>query len=140
MLRVPKPLSLLVISGLLVTCRRPVELRGLYVSADGAGTLFPCDQPKIMLQVSDSALATSYRLKATTPYQLLFVRLRGVRADSGSIYGGSHHLLVHQILEIRARRNGECPSIANPVPAMLLLSPTGLPHEGHETAGRTLAR
>jgi len=111
MLRVPKPLSLLVISGLLVTCRRPVELRGLYVSDDGAGTLFPCDQPKTMLQVSDSALATSYRLKATKPYQLLFVRLSGVTADSGSIYGGSHHFLVHQILEIRARRNGECPSV-----------------------------
>ena len=122
--------SLVVISGLLVACRRPIEVRGLYVSDDGSGAFFPCDQPNMILQVSDSALATSYRLKATQPYQLLFVRLRGVRADSGSIYGGSHHFLVQQILEIRARRNGECPSIAHPVPPTLLLSVTGLPNKG----------
>ncbi len=119
-------LSLVVLSGLLVACRRPIEVRGLYVNHDGAGDFFPCDQPKMILRVSDSTLATSYRRNATAPYQLLFVRLRGVRADSGSIYGGSHHFLVRQILEIRARRSGECPSIAKPVPPTLLLSPGGM--------------
>ncbi|OLE00125.1 MAG: hypothetical protein AUG80_03365 [Candidatus Rokubacteria bacterium 13_1_20CM_4_68_9] len=103
------------ISGLLIACRHPIEVRGLYANHDGAGELFPCDRPKTMLQVSDSALATSYRLNATKPHQLLFVRLRGVRADSGSIYGGSHHFLVQQILEVRAPRNGECPGVAPPV-------------------------
>jgi len=106
---------LVVISGLLIACRHPIQVRGLYANHDGAGELFPCDRPKTMLQVSDSALATSYRLNATKPYQLLFVRLRGVRADSGSIYGGSHHFLVQQILEVRAPRNGECPGVAPPV-------------------------
>src|SRR5713226_7702028 len=114
---------LVVLTGALVACQRPVELRGLYVSNDGTGGFFPCDQPNTVLLVSDSALTTSYRLKATQPYQLLFVRLRGVRTDSGSIYGGSHHFLVQQILEIRARRSGECPNVARPVPLMLLRSP-----------------
>ena len=114
--------SLVVISGLLVACTRPVELRGLYVNHDGAGAFFPCDQAKTLLQVSDSALATSYRRMAMTPYQLLFVRLRGVRTDSGSIYGGSHYFLVQQILEIRARRDGECPSGVTPILPMFLPS------------------
>jgi hypothetical protein len=122
-LHLKRLLVLVVLAGALVACRRPVELRGLYVSHDGTGGFFPCDQPNTVLLVSDSALTTSYRLKATQPYQLLFVRLRGVRTDSGSIYGGSHHFLVQQILEIRARRSGECPNVAPPVPHLLLWSP-----------------
>ncbi len=122
-------LSLVVLSGLLVACRRPIEVRGLYVSHDGTGGFFPCDQPNIILEVSDSALATRYRLQATQPHQLLFVRLRGVRADSGSIYASSHHFLVQRILEIRARRDGECPSVAKPIPPLLLFPPTGRPHQ-----------
>jgi len=121
-LRLLRHLVLVVLS-VLVACRRPVELRGLYISHDGTGGLFPCDQPNTVLLVSDSALTTSYRVKATQPYQLLFVRLRGVRTDSGSIYGGSHHFLVQQILEVRARRSGECPNVAPPIPPMLLRSP-----------------
>jgi hypothetical protein len=110
---------LLVLSDVFVACRRPVELSGLYVSHDGTGGFFPCDQPNIVLLVSDSSLTRRYRLEATQPHHLLFVRLRGVRADSGSIYGGSHHFLVQQILEIRARRSGECPNVAPPVPLTL---------------------
>jgi hypothetical protein len=116
-------LVLVALSGAFVACRRPVELRGLYVSNDGTGGFFPCDQPNTVLRVNDSALTTSYRLKATQPYQLLFVRLRGVKTDSGSIYYSSHHFLVQQILEIRARRSGECPNVAPPVPLMFLRSP-----------------
>jgi hypothetical protein len=128
-------LSVVVLSGLLVACRRPVEVRGLYVSHDGTGGFFPCDQPNILLEVSDSALARRYRQQATQPHQLLFVRLRGVRADSGSIYASSHHFLVQRILEIRARRDGECPSVAKPVPPTLLLSPTARAHQ-RTRAGR----
>src|SRR5260370_31765231 len=116
-------LVLVALSSAFVACRRPVELRGLYVSNDGTGGFLPCDQPNTVLRVRDSALTTSYRLKATQPNQLLFVRLRGVRADSGSIYYGSHHFLVQQVLEIRARRSGECPNVAPPVPLMFLPSP-----------------
>src|SRR3989442_4215377 len=111
-------LSFVVLSGLLVACRRPIEVRGLYVSHDGTGGFFPCDQPNIILDVSDSALATRYRLQATQPHQLLFVRLRGVRADSGSIYASSHHFLVQDVLELR-KRTGECPKVGDSLPQAL---------------------
>lgn len=111
------------IAALVVACRAPIEVRGLYRNDDGAGALFPCDQPNTVVQVSDSVLATQYRVSATEPYQLLFVRLRGIRSDSGSIYFGSHHFLVQEVLEIRARRVGECPGVATPVPPILRLVP-----------------
>ena len=108
-------LCLTVISGLLVACRQPVEVRGLYVS-DDPGAVVSCDQPKTLLLVSDAALAADYRHIATQPYQWPFVRLRGVTEIHGSIYGGSHHLLVQQILEIRPVRRGECQRVAVGVP------------------------
>jgi hypothetical protein len=105
--------------GLLVACRHPTEVRGLYAHDHGAGAFVPCDRSNILLHVSDSALTARYRLTATKPYEPLFVRLRGVQADSGSIYGGEHHFLVRQILEIRALETGECPSAANRVSSVL---------------------
>src|SRR3989442_8102739 len=57
-------------------------------------------------------ISTRYGLNATSPYQRLFVRLRGIREDSGSIYYSRHYFLVDQILEIRPTRTGECPSAA----------------------------
>ncbi len=129
--RVMRVLSVVVISGLLVACHRSIEVSGLYVNDFQAGDFFPCDQPNTVWWVNDSALATSYRLKATTPSQRLFVRLRGVRADSGGIYGhkGVHRyqFLVRQVFEMRARREGECPSISDTVAHMLHLG---------ESAGR----
>jgi len=53
----------------------------------------------------------------------MFVRLRGVRADSGSIYGGSHHFLVQQVLELRARNVGECPRLTAAVPLLSRAAP-----------------
>lgn len=110
-------LSLVVISSLLVACHRSIEVSGLYVADARAGFFFPCDQPNTMWQVSDSTSATSYRLKATRPFQPLYVRLRGVKSDSSGIYGpagsGRYHFLVQQILEIRPRGDGECPSITD---------------------------
>src|SRR2546430_7048735 len=100
-------LSVVVIASLLAACERSIEVRGIYVNDDGAGALVPCDQPKTLLSVSDSGLASRYRLQATKPYEPVYVRLRGVRADSGSIYGGNHHLRVGQILEVRARGRSE---------------------------------
>jgi len=29
-----------------VACHRPTEVRGIYVSQNGVGTFFPCDDPK----------------------------------------------------------------------------------------------
>jgi hypothetical protein len=119
--------SVVVISGLVIGCQRPVEVRGLYVT-DHQGTFVACDHPKTIVVVSDSALAARYRRTTTKPHQALFVRLRGVFADSGSIYYSSHHLLVQQILEMRAPREGECPSVAAAIPSLLLVVPAGPPH------------
>jgi hypothetical protein len=117
-------LALVVISGVLVACQRTVEVRGLYASDHGPGNFLSCDQPKTIVLISDSALAARYRLTATPPHRPVFVRLRGVPVDSGSIYGGKHYFLVQRILEIRPRRNGECPG-GSPI---LPLSSTGLPN------------
>jgi hypothetical protein len=94
---------------LLAPCRHPVEVRGLYANDHGPGNFLSCDQPKTIVLISDSALAARYRLTATPPHRPVFVRLRGFPVDSGSIYGGKHYFLVQRILEIRLRRNGECP-------------------------------
>jgi len=105
-------LSLLVSSSLLLlACQRPIEVRGLYVH-DHEGNLVPCDLPTTIWHVSDATLAARYGLNATSPYQRLFVRLRGIREDSGSIYYSRHYFLVDQILEVRPTRTGECPSAA----------------------------
>src|SRR2546422_11229484 len=84
-------LSVVAIAGLLVACGRPIDVRGLYVNDDGAGALVPCDQPKTLFTVTDSGLATRYRRETPKPNEPLFVHLRGVRADSGSIYWGGGH-------------------------------------------------
>ena len=112
-------LGLVAIAGLFGACGRPIDVRGLYVNDDGAGTLVPCDQPKTLLTVTDSGLAMRYRREATKPSEPLFVHVRGVRADSGSIYGGRHYLRVRQILEVRARGAGECPNGASSVSSVL---------------------
>lgn len=121
-------LVLTVVSSLLVGCHKAVEVRGLYVQDDGTGTLFVCDHPdRIIVRVSDSALARHYRRNAARPSELLFVRVLGVAVDSGSIYSGSHHLLVRQVLEVRRRREGECPGVATPL-APAMASQTGVPN------------
>jgi hypothetical protein len=100
-----------------------VDVTGLYVAYDGTGALVRCDEPDKILYVNDSALAATYRHEATQPYQRMFVRLRGVRADSGSIYGGAHYFLVQRVLELRARRAGECPNLTTPVPLLSRATP-----------------
>ena len=125
-----RPMRLLVavmISGVLAACQRPVEVRGLYANDHGPGNFLSCDHPKTIVLISDSALAARYRVTATQPSQPLFVRLRGVPVDSGSIYGGKHYFLVQRILELRPPRNGECPD-GSPV---LPVSSTGPPNTGH---------
>src|SRR2546430_4417894 len=99
-------LSVVAIAGLLVACGRPIEVRGLYVNDDGAGALVPCDQPKTLFTVTDSGLATRYRREATQPHEPLFVHLRGVPADSGSIYGGGGHPRGRHNFEGRGRGGG----------------------------------
>jgi hypothetical protein len=116
-------LVVVMIAGVLAACRHPVEVRGLYANDHGPGNFLSCDQPKTIVLISDSALAARYRLTATPPHRPVFVRLRGVAVDSGSIYGGKHYFLVQRILEIRLPRNGECPGGSPVFP----LSSTGQP-------------
>lgn len=113
---------LLVAIAVLAACHTAVDVSGLYVAYDDTGALVRCDQPDTILIVRDTALAARYRLQAQ-PYQRMFVRLRGVRADSGSIYGGSHHFLVQRVLELRAPRAGECPRLAARAPLLSRAGP-----------------
>lgn len=108
--------SVVALSVLLVACRPAVEVTGLYVAYDGTGALVRCDDPDKILFVNDSALAATYRHAVAQPYQRMFVRLVGVRADSGSIYGGAHYFVVQRVLELRARRADDCPRITKAVP------------------------
>lgn len=97
---------------LLAACHRPEEIRGLYLSQDSAGVFFPCHDATTIMHVQDSALATRYQELAGSTHQPVFVRLRAVPQDSGSIYGGKHFLDVREVIEIRPRATGECPGIA----------------------------
>ena len=97
-------------------CRGPRDVRGLYTSGDGRGSFVGCDHPDTVFIVTDPALAATYHRAATTPHEWMFVQLRAVPSDSGSIYSGSHYLRVQHVLEIRARAAGECPALAMPAP------------------------
>ena len=103
---------------LFVACHRPTEVRGVYVNDDSSGTLFPCDDPKVAIAVPDSALATRYHA-TTVANKPVFVRLRGTKRQSGSIYSGRPYFLVQQILEVRPRAAGECPGVAESITPFL---------------------
>lgn len=110
--------TVLVACALLGACRRPTEVHGMYVSADSAGTLFPCDEPKVAIMVADTALRARFRA-TTVDSKPVFVRLRGVNGRSGSIYSGRRYFQVQQILEVRPRGAGECPGVAAPIAGFL---------------------
>jgi hypothetical protein len=113
-----RPYTVLIACALLAACHRPTEVHGMYVTADSAGTLFPCDEPKVAITVEDTALMTRYRATAVAN-KAVFVRLRGVNGHSGSIYGGRRYFQVQQILEVRPRAAGECPGVAAPIAGFL---------------------
>ena len=128
--------ELLVIATLLLGCHPTTDVHGIYVGDDGEGTLFPCDDPTIIVRVPDSALAATYRLMVTELHQPVFVHLRGVSGHAGSIYGGPRYFLVHQVVEIRARQTGECPKVTRPVSPVLPSSSTGQPNKRLKLAAR----
>jgi hypothetical protein len=47
-------LSLLLISGIVAACQRPVEVRGLYVNDHGPGNFLSCEQPSDPVVGSDA--------------------------------------------------------------------------------------
>jgi len=103
---------------LFVACHRPTDVRGMYVNDDSSGTLFPCDDPKVAIAVPDSTLTARYRatVVANKP---VFVRLRGIKRQSGSIYSGRPYFQVQQILEVRLRAAGECAGVAESITPFL---------------------
>jgi hypothetical protein len=103
---------------LFVACHRPTEVRGMYVNADSSGTIFPCGDPTVAIAVPDSALTARYRATAVAN-KPVFVRLRGIKRQSGSIYSGRRYFQVQQILEVRARAPGECPGVAESIAPFL---------------------
>ena len=100
-----------------VACHRPTEVQGLYMAQDRSGSFFPCNDRKQIVLVDDSALAARYAAAGSNGP--VFVRLRGVKGHSGSIYGGQRYFQVQQILEVRARASGECPGVAEPLAPLL---------------------
>jgi len=92
---------------------------GVYVSLAGSGTLFPCDSANVAFMVPDSGLALRVRGSAAAAGEPVFVRLRGVKRRSGSIYDGRRWFQVEQVLELRPRATGECPNVAHAASTVL---------------------
>src|SRR2546427_3176963 len=114
-------LSVVAIAGLLVACGRPIDVRGLYVNDDGAGALVPCDQPKTLLTVTDSGLATRYRRAAPQPHEPRFVHFRGVRGGPGSHYSGPDASVGRQRPAGRGGRGGGRPQVSLAGPPLHLV-------------------
>jgi hypothetical protein len=99
-------------------CHRPRDVRGLYLSQDGAGAFFPCEDSTTVLQVQDSTLSARYHALVGGSTEPAWAHLRGIQRDSGSVYGGKHYLEVREILELRLRAPGECPAVAQRSPSL----------------------
>lgn len=98
---------------LAVGCQRtPHELQGIYLGEDSQAVFFPCDNGGSIVRVQDSALEARYRALGDTSSGGVFVRLSAVERDSGSIYGSQQYLVLDSVLELRQRRPGECPGVA----------------------------
>ena len=115
-----KPLGIvptIVLAAAVVACNRPTEIHGVYITQDGTGVLFPCDDSRRVVHVEDSTLALRYRSVAPS-HEPVFVRLRGIKGHTGSPKGGArYHFLVQEILEIRVRASSDCPDVAQPIPS-----------------------
>jgi hypothetical protein len=100
-------------------CHGSSDMAGVYVGMDRSGTFFPCDSANVALMVPDSALAARYQTLVASPGEPVFVRLRGVKRRSGSIYDGRRWFQVQQVVELRARGRGECPRVAHSASTVL---------------------
>lgn len=89
----------------------PHEVQGIYLVNDTQGVFFPCDNGGSILRVQDSTLEARYRALGHTSGAGAYVRLKASERDSGSVYDSRHYLVLDSILEIRARRSGDCPGV-----------------------------
>lgn len=89
----------------------PHEVQGIYLANDTQGVLFPCDDGGSILRVQDSTLQANYRALGDTSGAGAYVRLKATERDSGSVYDSRHYLVLDSIIEMRARRSGECPGV-----------------------------
>src|SRR2546426_7676696 len=113
-------ISVVLLGSCMLACHRSTEVRGIYVSQAGEGTFFPCEEPNTALLVPDSGLAARYQAEVGAPAALgVYVRLRGIKTRSGSIYSGRRYFVVKQILELRPRARGECAQVAHPISTVL---------------------
>lgn len=130
-----RTLHVLGVLSVLGACHRSVDIVGLYtnepdttnqpvpVEARRGGELIVCAEPPAVWLVQDSALAALYRRTAAHPGQLLLAHLRGVTVDSGSIYYARRYLRVREIVELRGRIGGECPTVRDTVARVLSAGP-----------------
>lgn len=89
----------------------PHVVQGIYLGQDSQGVFFPCDNGGSILLVQDSTLEARYRALGDTSRAGAYVRLKAAVRDSGSVYDSRHYLVLDSILELRARRSGECPGV-----------------------------
>ncbi|HET7603785.1 MAG TPA: hypothetical protein VFK36_12255 [Gemmatimonadales bacterium] len=87
------------------------EVQGIYLGEDSQGIFFPCDNGGSVMRVHSAALQARYRALTDTGGTGAFVRLRAETRDSGSVYDSRHYLVLDSIMEMRARRSGECPGV-----------------------------
>jgi hypothetical protein len=113
------PRILIVAAVAAMACHRPTEVSGVYLSRDGSGVLFPCDDSRRVVDVPDSTLAVRYHSVARA-HEPAFVHLRGIKGHAGSPKGSPrYYFLVHEILEIRVRTSTDCPDVAQPIMSLL---------------------
>jgi hypothetical protein len=116
-MRLAKAAILLLV--LVVGCRRPTNLDGIYVRQEGQGTFFPCDSVNVAFRVGDSALAAKYDLITAAPSQPIYARITAVKRRAGSPKGGWRYLEVREILEVRPRASNDCPNVAHSAATVL---------------------
>ncbi|HEX6990939.1 MAG TPA: hypothetical protein VF151_03605 [Gemmatimonadales bacterium] len=91
---------------------RAHEVSGIYIGHEGRGVFFPCDNNGSVIKMQDATLDARYRALGDTAGAGVFVRLRAEERDSGSVYESQRYLVLDSILEVRQRKSGECPGVA----------------------------
>lgn len=87
------------------------DVSGLYAEGSEFSAFVSCSDHRDLYWIADSSLSSAYQRIARKPLDPVFVRLTGIRSDSGAFgHMGSakYSFTVKTIVEIRARGPGEC--------------------------------